>query len=84
MDAYDAFVLGSTVYMGHWLDPARELVDRHGAVLADRQKPKTRATYTSVLRPACCPAGGTCRCKRSLMPTLWRGRRICGLWWASR
>ena len=36
VDAYDAFVLGSAVYMGHWLEPARDLVDRHSAVLADR------------------------------------------------
>jgi menaquinone-dependent protoporphyrinogen oxidase len=26
---YDAYVLGSAVYMGHWLDTARDLVQRH-------------------------------------------------------
>ena len=27
-DLFDAFVLGSAVYMGHWLEPAREFVRR--------------------------------------------------------
>jgi menaquinone-dependent protoporphyrinogen oxidase len=31
---YDAFVIGSPVYYGHWLDDARKFVDRHAAVLA--------------------------------------------------
>jgi menaquinone-dependent protoporphyrinogen oxidase len=35
LDGYDAVVLGSAVYAGHWLKPARELVDRAGH-LADR------------------------------------------------
>lgn len=34
--AYDAFVLGSAVYMGNWLEPARRFVDRHGDELAAR------------------------------------------------
>jgi menaquinone-dependent protoporphyrinogen oxidase len=34
--AYDAFVLGSAVYTGHWLQPARALVERVGPLLADR------------------------------------------------
>jgi menaquinone-dependent protoporphyrinogen oxidase len=33
---YDAVVLGSAVYVGHWLQPARELVSRHAAALAAR------------------------------------------------
>jgi len=36
VDGYDAVVLGSAVYAGHWLDPARELVTRSGSVLAAR------------------------------------------------
>src|SRR5512132_200068 len=36
VDGYDAVVLGSAVYAGHWLKPARELVGRLGTVLADR------------------------------------------------
>lgn len=36
VDPYDAVVVGSAVYAGHWLDPARRLVDRHAAALADR------------------------------------------------
>jgi menaquinone-dependent protoporphyrinogen oxidase len=36
VDDYDAVVLGSAVYMGHWLEPARRLVDKHGAALAAR------------------------------------------------
>jgi menaquinone-dependent protoporphyrinogen oxidase len=30
LEDYDAVVLGSAVYAGHWLKPARELVDRAG------------------------------------------------------
>jgi menaquinone-dependent protoporphyrinogen oxidase len=33
---FDAVVLGSAVYVGSWLQPAREFVDEHAAVLADR------------------------------------------------
>lgn len=36
LDPYDAAVLGSAVYYGHWLDPARELVERLAAQLAER------------------------------------------------
>jgi menaquinone-dependent protoporphyrinogen oxidase len=36
VDGYDAVVVGSAVYAGHWLKPARELVGRLGAALADR------------------------------------------------
>jgi len=36
VDGYDAVVLGSAVYAGHWLKPARELVDRAGDALAAR------------------------------------------------
>ena len=32
----DAVVLGSAVYAGHWLKPARELIDRMGPQLAER------------------------------------------------
>ena len=34
VDGYDAFVVGSGVYAGHWLKPARELVERHAAALS--------------------------------------------------
>lgn len=33
---YDAVVLGSAVYVGRWLEPARELVDAHAEELAAR------------------------------------------------
>ena len=33
---YDAVVLGSGVYAGHWLKPARAFVDRHEGALRDR------------------------------------------------
>jgi menaquinone-dependent protoporphyrinogen oxidase len=36
VDGYDAVVLGSAVYAGHWLKPARELVERHAGELAGR------------------------------------------------
>jgi menaquinone-dependent protoporphyrinogen oxidase len=32
---YDAFVIGSAVYMGHWLEPATDLVGRLGAAMSD-------------------------------------------------
>lgn len=32
---FDAVVLGSAVYYGHWLDPARELAERSAGALAD-------------------------------------------------
>jgi menaquinone-dependent protoporphyrinogen oxidase len=33
---YEAVVLGSAVYLGRWLEPARALVERHAAALAAR------------------------------------------------
>ena len=36
IDSFDAVVLGSAVYAGHWLKPARELVDRSRKALAAR------------------------------------------------
>ena len=36
VDDYDAVVLGSAVYMGHWLDQAKELVERSKDALAVR------------------------------------------------
>jgi menaquinone-dependent protoporphyrinogen oxidase len=35
-EAYDAVVLGSAVYAGHWLKPAKELVGRLGGTLRSR------------------------------------------------
>ncbi len=36
VEGYDAVVLGSAVYAGHWLKPARELVDRQAQALTAR------------------------------------------------
>lgn len=36
VDEYDAVVLGSAVYAGHWMTEAKELVDRLGDELAQR------------------------------------------------
>jgi menaquinone-dependent protoporphyrinogen oxidase len=36
VEAYDAVVLGSAVYAGHWLKPAKELVGRLGGTLGSR------------------------------------------------
>jgi menaquinone-dependent protoporphyrinogen oxidase len=36
VDGYDAVVLGSAVYMGRWLRPARDLAMQHAAALAAR------------------------------------------------
>ncbi len=37
VDGYDAVVLGSAVYVGRWLEPARRQVAAHAAALAGRQ-----------------------------------------------
>lgn len=34
VDGYDAAVLGSAVYLGHWLEPARTVVESHRDALA--------------------------------------------------
>jgi menaquinone-dependent protoporphyrinogen oxidase len=34
LDGYDAFVIGSAVYVGRWLDAAKDLVADHAAALA--------------------------------------------------
>ena len=36
IEQFDAVVLGSAVYMGQWMKPAREFVDRSAAALAAR------------------------------------------------
>jgi menaquinone-dependent protoporphyrinogen oxidase len=36
LDGFAGVVLGSGVYLGHWMEPARHLVERHGADLAAR------------------------------------------------
>lgn len=36
VEDYDAVVLGSAVYTGHWLEPAKKLVDRSGEALTSR------------------------------------------------
>jgi menaquinone-dependent protoporphyrinogen oxidase len=36
LDGYDAYVIGSAVYIGRWLDRARELVEAHTEPLASR------------------------------------------------
>src|SRR3990170_4030735 len=36
LSGYGAVVLGSAVYMGHWLDPAKRFVDRFASDLAIR------------------------------------------------
>lgn len=34
LDGYDAAVIGSAVYVGRWLEPARDLVERHKVALS--------------------------------------------------
>lgn len=36
VDDYDAFVIGSAIYAGHWLDPATEFVQRFATRLSQR------------------------------------------------
>ena len=36
LDGYDAVIIGSAVYMGHWLDPAKDLVNRFHEALTSR------------------------------------------------
>jgi menaquinone-dependent protoporphyrinogen oxidase len=37
LEGYDTVVLGSAVYVGQWLAPAREFVEEHAAELAERR-----------------------------------------------
>jgi menaquinone-dependent protoporphyrinogen oxidase len=34
LDGYDAYVIGSAVYIGRWLDPARDLIEENAGALA--------------------------------------------------
>jgi menaquinone-dependent protoporphyrinogen oxidase len=34
LESYGAVVIGSAVYAGHWLEPATELVEKHGGFLS--------------------------------------------------
>jgi len=34
LDGYDAAVLGSGIYVGHWMDAAKNLVERHASALS--------------------------------------------------
>jgi menaquinone-dependent protoporphyrinogen oxidase len=36
LDGYDAAIVGSAVYAGHWMEPARDLIDRVGGSLTER------------------------------------------------
>lgn len=36
LDGYDAYVIGSAVYVGRWLDGARDLVEAHADALSER------------------------------------------------
>lgn len=36
LDGYDAAVIGSGIYIGHWMDAAKHLLERHAAELATR------------------------------------------------
>ena len=36
LDGYGAVVLGSGIYMGHWMEPAKRFVDHHAAELLAR------------------------------------------------
>lgn len=35
LEGFDGVVLGSAVYMGHWLEPATDLVERHAEALRE-------------------------------------------------
>jgi menaquinone-dependent protoporphyrinogen oxidase len=36
IESYDAVIIGSAVYTGHWLAPAKDLVDRYAGALTSR------------------------------------------------
>jgi len=50
VDGYDAVVLGSAVYAGHWLKPARELVGRCDSALATTRAREHRVFAGKLLR----------------------------------
>jgi menaquinone-dependent protoporphyrinogen oxidase len=35
-DQYDAFIIGSAIYLGHWLEPASQFVRRFASTLSER------------------------------------------------
>jgi menaquinone-dependent protoporphyrinogen oxidase len=37
LDGYEAAILGSGIYAGRWLEPARRLVERHHAAFVERE-----------------------------------------------
>jgi len=55
IDGYDAVVLGSAVYAGHWLAAAKELVDRAGDALAGKPVWLSRAGHRGGVA---CPGRG--------------------------
>ena len=36
LDGYDAVILGSGIYMGHWLESAKRFIEQHSAELLER------------------------------------------------
>ena len=36
LDGFDAVIVGSGVYAGHWLEAAKRFIERHGAALRER------------------------------------------------
>jgi len=73
IEEFDAVVLGSAVYMGQWMKPARELAERSAAVLAAR--PVWLFSSGPVGEPAK-PAGNPVDVTKILQATKARDHRI--------
>lgn len=73
IEQFDAVVLGSAVYMGQWMKPARELAERSAAALASR--PVWLFSSGPVGEPAK-PAGNPVDVSKVLQSTRARDHRI--------
>jgi menaquinone-dependent protoporphyrinogen IX oxidase len=63
LDGYDAVVIGSAAYHGHWLKEAVEFVRRNQAILTDRPVWLFSSGPLGRRRPT--PRAGTCRGRRA-------------------
>ena len=72
LGAYDAYVLGSGIYLGNWLKQARRFIDEHADQLARR--PTWLFASGSIVGDP--PIGDDPNALRPALPnTSWRGRQ---------
>lgn len=74
-DDFDAVIVGSGVYAGHWLEPAKQFIERHGAAL--RQRPVWLFSSGPLGEPLA-PAGDPVDVAPLVESTAARGHRVFG------